>query len=449
MKSNSDRTPERYYSPAQDYIDAMINEADLGLERFYSEGFPGIGGKLRKSPEDFVVDEVSVRPPESPSGKYVIARVWHRNWEANRLVRRIGSNLRVGRASVGFAGTKDGRSVATQLMSFRAPIEAVTALEIPDVRILEAYASNRAIAIGDLIGNGFTVTVRDLAGDADARQVCRDVNEKLNETGGFPNYFGVQRFGSVRPITHLVGQDLSRGDTEAAVMRYVGNPMQNGAEGDDARFALQQTRDFERAMREFPTKFTFERVMISHLAENPDDYVGALRRLPRNLLMMFVHAYQSFMFNQILSERMRRELPIDKPIVGDLVLPLTKNGVPDHDNPIEVTEDNITKASRNAVEGKAFVSGSLYGSESVLAGGEMGEIERDVIRDQGVSAQDFQIVGLREASSKGTRRELLAPMKDSDIAFEDDAVTFRFTLNKGCYATCLLREYMKADVSKY
>ena len=427
----------------------MIDEADLGLELFYSNGIPGIGGKLRGSVEDFEVDELSVRPPETTSGEYTIARVWHRNWEANRLFRRLGSNLRVGRNNVGFAGTKDGRSVATQLMSFRAPMDAVKALEIPDVRILEAYSSNRGLSIGDLIGNRFVVRVTGIEEADDAGRTCAEVERRLGEIGGFPNYFGIQRFGTIRPITHLVGRDLSRGDMEAAVMRYIGNPMGNGSEGDDARLALQESRDFEAAMRDFPTKFTFERTMISHLARKPEDYVGALRRLPGNLLMMFVHAYQSYIFNRILSERMRRGLPIDKPVEGDLVLPLTKQGVPDHDNAIETTEDNIGKVSKHAAERKAFVSGALYGSESALAQGEMGEIERVIIEEEGVSAMDFEIVGLRAASSKGTRRELLAPAMDFEKDVGAGEATFRFTLNKGCYATCLLREYMKAGLSSY
>jgi tRNA(Glu) U13 pseudouridine synthase TruD len=60
----------------------MIDESELGLETFLSVGVPGIGGKLRRTPEDFVVDEISIRPPEIPMGQYVVARVWHRNWEA-------------------------------------------------------------------------------------------------------------------------------------------------------------------------------------------------------------------------------------------------------------------------------------------------------------------------------------------------------------------------------
>lgn len=427
-----------------------MDETELGLEVFLTQDIPGIGGKLRRTPEDFVVDEISVRPPEDPQGHVVIATVWHRNWEANRLIRRLGSNLRVGRGMVGFAGTKDGRSVATQLMSFQAPLEKVKALDIPDVKISQVYRARRVISIGDLRGNSFRIRVSDPDPRVDVQAVCERVGARIAEVGGVPNFFGPQRFGSVRPITHLIGKDLIRGDLEGAVMRYIANPMEGeSSEANDARRNLQETRDFERALREYPKKLTFERTMIGHLKDKPEDYLGALRRLPNNLLMMFVHAYQSYLFNRILSARMRAGLSISEPVVGDLVLPLDKLGLPDHDNPIPVTDDNISKVRRNARDGKAFVSGLIYGTDSLFAGGPMGELERKIVEAEDVQHMDFQIVGLRAASSKGMRRELLAPCKDLIVEFDGREPTFSFSLNKGCYATSVLREYMKADISKY
>ncbi len=427
-----------------------MKESELGLEVFLTEGTPGIGGKLRKTPEDFQVDEISILPPADPEGKFVIAKVWHRNWEANRLVRRLGSNLRIGRAKIGFAGTKDGRSVSTQLMSFNAPIEAVQSLAIPDVEIHDAYRARRMISIGDLVGNKFKIGVADIDVGVDAKTVCDSVKAKLDSIGGFPNFFGIQRFGSVRPITHLIGKDLIRGDFEGAVMRYVANPMdEESSEANDARRALQESKDFERAFREFPMKLSFERTMIGHIKDNPNDYLGALRLLPYNLLMMFVHAYQSYLFNRILSERIRKGMSLREPEVGDLVLPLSKTNVPDHDNSILVSVDNLEKATRNAKEGKAFVSGLLYGTESIFAGGRMGEIERKIVEDEEISKLDFQIVGLREASSKGSRREILSSYEDLAINVGEAEATFQFTLTKGCYATTLMREFMKADISQY
>ncbi len=427
-----------------------MSEIDLGLELYLTEDIPGIGGKLRKAPEDFEVDEISILPPEDPEGRFVIAKVWHRNWEANRLVRRLSTNLRVSRARIGFAGTKDGRSVATQLMSFDAPIDAVRALSIPDVVVSDAYRARRGIAIGDLVGNRFSIRVSDLRKDVDVAGTCGKVRERLQGIGGFPNFFGVQRFGSIRPITHLIGKDLVRGDFEGAVMRYAANPMgEEDSDANDARRALQESRDFERAFKDFPQKLTFERTMIARLKDRPGNYLGALRTLPKNLLMMFVHAYQSYLFNKILSERIRAGMSIREPEVGDLILPLSKTNVPDQDNPIPVTEANLQKVAKSVVEGKAFVSGLIFGTESQFAGGRMGDIERRVIEAEGVGRADFQIVGLREASSKGIRRELLAQCKDLMIDFDGEVATFRFALNKGCYATSLMREFMKAEMSQY
>ncbi len=427
-----------------------MSEIDLGLELYLTEDIPGIGGKLRKAPEDFEVDEISILPPEDPEGRFVIAKVWHRNWEANRLVRRLSTNLRVSRARIGFAGTKDGRSVATQLMSFDALIDAVRALSIPDVVVSDAYRARRGIAIGDLVGNRFSIRVSDLRKDVDVAGTCGKVRERLQGIGGFPNFFGVQRFGSIRPITHLIGKDLVRGDFEGAVMRYAANPMgEEDSDANDARRALQESRDFERAFKDFPQKLTFERTMIARLKDRPGDYLGALRTLPKNLLMMFVHAYQSYLFNKILSERIRAGMSIREPEVGDLILPLSKTNVPDQDNPIPVTEANLQKVAKSVVEGKAFVSGLIFGTESQFAGGRMGDIERRVIEAEGVGRADFQIVGLREASSKGIRRELLAQCKDLMIDFDGEVATFRFALNKGCYATSLMREFMKAEMSQY
>jgi len=427
-----------------------MNESDLGLEVFFTQDIRGIGGKLRKTPDDFAVDEISILPPADPDGKFVIAKVWHRNWEQNRLVRRLGSNLKVGRSRIGFAGTKDGRSVATQLMSFNAPIEDVQVLSIPDVKIIDPYRARRMVSIGDLIGNRFDIRVADVETGADTRSTCDSVMERLDSLGGFPNFFGTQRFGSVRPITHIIGRDLIAGDFEGAVMRYIANPMDaEDSEANDARRRLQETKDFEQALREFPMKLTFERTMIGYLRDKPGDFLGALRTLPNNLLMMFVHAYQSCLFNKILSERIRRGISINEPLIGDLVLPLNKLNLPDHDNPILVTKDNLEKSARNAREKKAFVGGLLYGTESAFADGVMGEIERDIIGKEKIAKIDFQIVGLREASSKGTRRELLATYKDLSIETTDAEARFRFSLNKGCYATALLREFMKAEMSQY
>jgi len=426
-----------------------VPEEEIGISVYWTEGAPGIGGKLKKSPEDFVVDEISVFPPEDPNGDYTAAVVLHRNWEMNRLVRRLGTNLRVGRGRIAFAGTKDKRSVATQLMTFAAPPEAVATIYILDVEFLRIYRTRVSTALGSLYGNRFRIVIRD-ADTTDLEERVETVGAGIEELGGFPNFFGVQRFGVVRPITHLIGKAIVQGDFERAVMMYIAEQADSeGDESKEARSFVLETRNFEQALRRFPKNLVFERTLLGHLLERPNDFPGALKRLPRNLIMMFVHAYQSYLFNQILSKRIERKLPLDTPLEGDIILPLDKHGLPNQRRQIRVNSSNISLASSKLREGKGFVSGSLFGADTAFAEGEMGEIEHEVVENEKLKASDFIVPEIITASSKGIRRELLAPVRDLRWRIVDSSAFFSFELNKGCYATSLLREYMKAGMMSY
>ena len=95
-------------------------------------------------------------------------------------------------------------------------------------------------------------------------------------------------------------------------------------------------------------------------------------------------------------------------------------------------------------EGKAVVSGILFGFESEFTNGEQGEIERKIIEKEGIKKEGFIVPKIRELSSKGTRREIIAPLKKIDCSVNEN-VTLEFQLSKGCYATSLLREFMKSE----
>ncbi len=131
------------------------------------------------------------------------------------------------------------------------------------------------------------------------------------------------------------------------------------------------------------------------------------------------------------------------------MLPVDNNGLPDHKKWIDVTNDNIDKIGKRIGEGKAFISGLVPGAEVRLAAGEQGEIEKIVIEEVEVEPKDFIIPKMRELSSKGTRRELVSPLKNFTYESENEGVRMSFELMKGCYATSLLREFMKTDVLNY
>lgn len=430
-------------------------ERSLGLERYLTPT-PGTGGRLKAVPEDFVVEEVPLAfPPPVAEGKYTVAALRVRNWETNRLMGELSRRLGVPRESVFFAGTKDKRAVTTQYVSLRAPEEQVRALDLPDVEVLETRRVDRAPKIGELVGNRFVISVRDMDVPlVDARERADAILARVAREGGFPNYFGVQRFGVVRPLTHVVGQAILRGDLKEAVRLYVGNPMPSDPpETRAARSAYDRTLDAKAALEVYPRQLGFERDMLHHLAERPDDWEGALFRLPSNLRTMFIYAAQSLLFNQMVAARMASGLGLNEPVVGDIVFGVGLDGTPDKERLHHVREDNLERVQRLCRRGRALVTGSIFGSEAPLAEGPMGEIERGVIEQSGWTREHFLVPHLPEVGSYGTRRELLAPLGPVSLRMDDDEhgefLELSFFLLKGSYATCLLREVMKSPAAAF
>ena len=395
------------------YRVCRTDEADIGM-RYYLSPTEGTGGRLKVTAQDFIVKEISDRPPEK-EGRFTIADVTSTNWETNRLVRLLARSMNISRERIGFAGTKDKRAVTTQLMSFECPKENLDKVDFKDLEFSNVYTSNRGIRIGDLIGNEFEINVRDLTADMkDVPGMIDETARAINEVGGFPNYFGVQRFGVSRPITHLVGEAIVRGDLKKAVDLYLSHPSEN--EGDEIRDIRNRLAhadgDYSSILPDMPKTMGFEKVMAEHLSKHPEDYRGAISEMPSNLQMMFTHAYQSYLFNMMLSDRMEHGLPLNEPVEGDMVIPLDANKVPLHENAIMTTSKNIDLVAKQVRTGRAFVSITLFGADSRLAEGEMGEIERKIIEDQKITEKDFMVIGLPRCTSKGSRREIICPVND-------------------------------------
>ncbi len=431
-------------------MNVLDAERIVGIETFFTS-FKGVGGKLRFQPEDFIVCEVSIYPSKSKNGKFIIADVTTKNWETNLLVRELSNKLHISRQRINFAGTKDKRAITTRLMSiYGVSSEKISKIKIRNVKIENTYLSDFPVKIGNLIGNKFDITIRNIEKNIRIESI-RNTAAFIGKNGGFPNFYGIQRFGIIRPITHVVGKFIVKDDFEKAVMIYIGNPI----EGEDKdsfklRERLEKTNNYSDALKSYPDNLNFEKAILNKLVINPNNYIDALKELPKNLLTMFIYAYQSYLFNRILSERIKRKLPLNSAIIGDMVLPI-RRGVID-DTAIKVNNSNIEKVNLQISKKKAVVSGILFGSDTVFSDGEMGEIEHKIIDSEKIDPRDFIIPDIPRISSNGSRHPLLASVKNIDYKLitdefnkEKKALILKFELKKGCYATSLLREFMKAD----
>jgi len=433
----------------------LPEEAIVGIETFFTKE-SGIGGILRTIPEDFKVIEQSQLIPETHNGPITIATITAKNWETNHLIRELSQRLHISKKRIHFAGTKDKRAVTTQQMSFyNVTPTSLAQIELKDVSINSIFSAQKRLHIGDLQGNTFTITIRGVASSITENHI-QQLLQPITDSQGFPNFFGIQRFGITRPITHLVGKYIFQANFEQAVLTYLTYLSETEHENAyNARKELLLTKDYKKAFHEFPNTLGFEKILLQHLTQHPDDYIGALEKLPKNLLTMFIYAYQSYVFNRILSTRIKENLPLNQAINGDVILPIQNSEI--LDKPICVTQENLVKVNKQLKKGRGFVSSILPGSNTTYASGKMGAIEERIINEEHIDIRNFIIPELPIVSSYGTRRSLLAPILNFSYSISPDEyypkkqeMTLDFCLRKGCYATSLLREIMKAsDIRSY
>ncbi len=288
----------------------------LGM-KYYASDTEGIGGKLRTDPADFIVEEIPVEKKGGNAGPFLICRLTKTNWELQHAIKEIAKRLGISHRRIGWAGTKDRNAVTRQFISlYNITTDQVAEVRLKDIILEPVGLSNEGLSLGDLLGNRFEITIRDCH-PADLEQRVHAVSGTVCHA--VPNYFGLQRFGATRPVTHRVGEWILRGNYENAVLAYVGQAFPGEPERvREIRTAFWETRDIPSALSDLPPQMSYERAMLHYLYSNPGDYGGALRELPPKLLSMFVSAYQSFLFNCALTGGLTTVIPspIHVPVTG-------------------------------------------------------------------------------------------------------------------------------------
>ena len=284
--------------------------------------------------------------------------------------------------------------------------------------------------------------VRDVGDTEPAAQEATKILNEL-EKRGVANYYGFQRFGKDRPNTHLVGKALIKGGVKDAVDRYIGHPYDTEPRHIQEARRLYDQGELEESLESMPSGMRYEKMMLRTLIKEKNkrgelvenSYIRALRSLPKPLSRMFVHAYQSYLFNRAVSERSK--LGIDQYVEGDILIDNEEHLI--H----EFSREEINQEIKNF---QAHPSSPLYGSKVPLAGGKLGEMEQKILDEENLKLDDFEVPPLPKLGSHGIRRAMRFRIWDVAAEATEEGVLLSFSIPKGCYATSVLREVMKKDV---
>lgn len=439
----------------------------MGIEVYATLSF-GIGGIIRQFVEDFVVREVLVNGSqaqirqakdyskvEEPRGKhYLLCVLVKRNWDTFRAIGEIANQLKVNPRKIQIAGIKDAKAVTAQHITIKGvEPEEVKSVKVRDIEVYPIGYFRSKLSSYFLLGNNFQIVIRAVThSKSTIKKRLASILKELKIIGGIPNFFGHQRFGTARPITHLVGKAIVQGDFKKAVMLFLAQPSPfEHPESRKARKKLNSTQDFGKALKLFPKQLYYERLMLKHLVKNPKDYVGALRRLPPKLRQLFPQAYQAYLFNKFLSKRMDRGLLLNEVEVGDYVVNIERSGLPMIKMYKVVSSQKLSEFKKAVENGRMLLAIPIIGYKQSISQGVQGEIEKEVLEEEGIMPEQFKISLMPEIGAKGELRIALTKLRDYclDEISKDPVnpskhlVKLHFSLLRSSYATVLLREIIK------
>ncbi|KXJ94451.1 putative pseudouridine synthase TruD/Pus7 [Microdochium bolleyi] len=332
------------------------------------------GGKGQRRP-----DNDRVRGPRQDDsqhkGKFLHFSLYKENRETMDAVGQLARVLNLKNKDFGTAGTKDRRAVTVQRVSIKgrnpSSLVFINNNRIPGVKIGDFTYEEQPLRLGAHGGNEFVIVLKNCAFDGtegmsfdEILNVAKTTTEAAlasTQQKGFLNYFGTQRFGTHEIGTQDIGIKILKEDFEGAVKSLLAyDPsLLNAPEPKEGEWTRNDdvmrakacaefltTGNVQAAIKILPRRCQAEYNMMRHLEKQSKDYIGAIQSINRGMRTMYVHAYQSLVWNFAASKRW--ELFGDRVVKGDLIIEQPDaTAKPTQVEPDEVDEENIHLQAAN------------------------------------------------------------------------------------------------------
>ncbi len=352
----------------------------------YATGeLPGLGGRLRTAPADFLVEEIPLYEPVD-EGAHLYVRLTRENQTTREVVEALERLFALPRGSVGYAGLKDKAARTTQ--TFSLPVHSPSPAAVAEMarriggalplQVEWARLHRNKLKVGHLLGNRFAITIREVNLPAEEAMSRAQATAAILQAQGIPNYFGPQRFGG---------------------------------QGDNASAGLE--------------------------------LLLGLRRLRDQWLRRFlISSFQSYLSNRLLALRLERNAWLHL-LPGDVAKKHATGGIFD----VEDLAAEQARFDAQEISFTLPIFGAKMRRARQLAGALEAEVEAETgLTDnhwKSARIEGTRRMGRMLLPDLGIA---LAPAAEQPEGAEAGcALTLTFTLPKGGFATSVLREFVKDE----
>jgi len=442
-------------------------EKIVGIEVFSSSGYEGIQAIIKKRYKDFIVREITpsgrvleIKEDYDPTyfsegnkDNYTLFNLIKVNKDTFEAIRLISKALGIPPKSIGYAGLKDKRSISVQMASIRGNyVEKLKNLKLDDIFIRNIFPSKNSVKLGYNWGNQFVITLRNIKHMPDQMNKIEKLLTYLRNHG-FPNYYGLQRFGTFRPNSHIIGRYILESQFKKAFEEFVIKDYSTELpQSQKIRAELAKTGDLYKALNSFPTSLGYERTMIKYLLDNPGDYEGAIFHLPKSLIKLLISSFQSFLFNKMVSLRVYKGNSLHNPVKGDVfsILDEENGNITQIKHTYGGFYDEYLQEARKLNRAKIIAPLIGYNTDTDEFP-YMKTLFLEIIKKNRISLNLFKNKLLEMYDFKGSFRPIIAkPVGLKILEYSSDnlfpnryKMKIEFSLQKGSYATLLLREIVK------
>jgi tRNA pseudouridine13 synthase len=397
----------------------------------YCTNFQKLGGSIKKDNEGFRVSEIinesiitDTSPIQDSSHRYPLYILEKKGIDSHHALLEIRKDLGLELRVMGMKDAKaTTRQYASSIQVYNIPKQQICKTKHTSLK-LNGFTT-KPLGKESLLGNDFLVTIYDAKHS--------EMSEFKTEVEKVANFYGLQRFGSERLVTHLVGREIIKRNFKKAAELLLSYTTEYDSEmSKEIRQKSLDQKNYRNILKHLPRGMDIEYQLINAFI-NGKEPVSVLRSISINIRRLFIHAYQAYIFNRCLSNAIINGENILRCSGGDLCFelegPLTFGKIRKF-NPTTDLDARVIPAVRLA--GYSFQPGK----------GRFELITKKIMNEENVTPRDFYIKEMQELSNQGGFRQ--ASLCCRDFSYKGSLV-LSFKLPKGSYATTLLREIMKPE----